>query len=295
MTSSNPLGVHALVWTGGWSPEEAEVAIASTAAAGFDIIEIPALDPARIDIADTAQRLRAHGLAATISLGLAPDSDINSEDADRIALGRRTLLDALAVARGLQASYVGGVIFSAMTKYSGPTTDRARRNSASVIKELAQEAARDDITIGLEFVNRYESNLLNTVQQTLDYMDLVDEPNVVVHADVYHMNIEERGFRAPLLLCADRLGYVHIGESNRGYLGQGTIDFDEVFGALADIDYTGPMTFESFSSAVVDPQLSTTLAVWRNLWSDGMDLATHARGFIAAGMEQARQTRGSRG
>jgi len=55
------------------------------------------------------------------------------------------------------------------------------------------------------------------------------------------------------------------------------------------------MTFESFSSAVVDPQLSTTLAVWRNLWSDSMDLATHAREFIAAGMEQARQTRGSRG
>ena len=294
MSISNPLGVHALVWTGGWSPDEAEVAISSTAAAGFDIIEIPALDPARIDISDTAARLRAHGLAAAISLGLAPESDINSEDADRIALGRRTLLDALAVARGLQASYVGGVIFSAMTKYSGPTTDQARRNSASVIRELAQEAARDDITIGLEFVNRYESNLLNTVQQTLDYMDLVDEPNLVVHADVYHMNIEENGFRAPLLLCADRLGYVHIGESNRGYLGQGTIDFDEAFGALADIDYTGPMTFESFSSAVVDPQLSTTLAVWRNLWSDGMDLATHARDFIASGMERARQTRGSR-
>lgn len=294
MSSSNPLGVHALVWTGGWSPDEAEIAISSTAAAGFDIIEIPALDPARIDISDTAARLRAHGLAATISLGLAPESDINSEDADRIALGRRTLLDALAVARGLQASYVGGVIFSAMTKYAGPTTDQARRNSVAVIKELAQEAARDDITIGLEFVNRYESNLLNTVQQTLDYMDLVDEPNVVVHADVYHMNIEENGFRAPLLLCADRLGYVHIGESNRGYLGQGTIDFDEAFGALADIDYTGPMTFESFSSAVVDPQLSTTLAVWRNLWSDSMDLATHARGFIAAGMERARQTRRSR-
>jgi D-psicose/D-tagatose/L-ribulose 3-epimerase len=295
MSSSNPLGVHALVWTGGWSPDEAEVAIASTARAGFDIIEIPALDPSRIDVSDTARRLREHGLAATISLGLAPDSDINSEDADRIECGRRTLLDALAVARGLEASYVGGVIFSAMTKYGAPTTDASRRNSASVIRELAQEAARDDITIGLEFVNRYESNLLNTVQQTLDYMDLVDEPNVVVHADVYHMNIEENGFRRPLMLCGDRLGYVHIGESNRGYLGQGTIDFDEVFGALADIDYSGPMTFESFSSAVVDPQLSTTLAVWRNLWSDSMDLATHAREFIATGMEQARQTRGSCG
>lgn len=294
MTDSNPLGVHALVWTGGWSSDDAELAISSTARAGFDVIEIPALDPSRIDAPDTARRLREHGIAATISLGLAPDSDINSEDRERIERGRRTLFDALAIARGVDAGYVGGVIFSAMTKYGYPTTDASRRNSASVIRELAQEAAHDNITIGLEFVNRYESNLLNTVQQTLDFMDLVDESNVVVHADVYHMNIEENGFRAPLLLCGDRLGYVHIGESNRGYLGQGTIDFDEVFGALADMDYTGPMTFESFSSAVVDPQLSNTLAVWRNLWSDGMDLATSAREFIASGMERARATRGSR-
>ncbi len=288
MTHVNPLGVHALVWTGGWSPDEAELAISSTARAGFDLIEIPALDPSRIDIADTRSRLDAHGLQAGVSLGLALDTDINSEDPALIDAGRQTLMNALGVARGVQASYLGGVIFSAMAKYLHPTTEASRRNSAAVIKELAQEAANDDITIGLEFVNRYESNLLNTVQQTLDYMDLVNEPNVVVHADVYHMNIEENGFRKPLLLCGDRLGYVHIGESNRGYLGEGTIDFDEVFSALAHIDYTGPITFESFSSAVVDPQFSRALAIWRNLWSDGMDLATHAREFITDGMARAR-------
>ena len=132
------------------------------------------------------------------------------------------------------------------------------------------------------------------MQQTLVYMDEVDEGNVVVHADVYHMNIEERDFRAPLLLAGDRLGYVHIGESNRGYLGHGTIDFEEVFGALADMNYQGPMTFESFSSAVVDQHLSNALAVWRNLWEDGMDLGTHAREFMASGMENARATMGSR-
>lgn len=291
---SNPLGVHALVWTGGWTPQDAELAISSTKKAGFDLIEIPALDPSRIDIADTRARLDAHGIKAGFSLGLTLDTDINSEDPAKIEGGRKTLMNALEAARGAGSTYLGGVLFGALAKYPGPTTEKARRNSASVIKELAQEAAKDNISVGLEFVNRYESNLLNTVSQTLDFMDIVDEPNVVVHADVYHMNIEENGFRAPLLLCGDRLGYVHIGESNRGYLGDGTIDFEEVFGALADVDYTGPMTFESFSSAVVDPQLSNTLAVWRNLWSDSMDLATKARAFMAGGMEQARATRGSR-
>ena len=291
---NNPLGVHALVWTGSWSPDDAEAAISSTKAAGFDLIEIPALDPSRIDVADTRARLEAHGIKAGFSLGLTLETDINSDDSARVAAGRTTLMRALEVARGAGSSYLGGVLFGALAKYPGPTTDKARRNSAAVIKELAQEAAKDNITVGLEFVNRYESNLLNTVQETLEYMDIVDEPNVVVHADVYHMNIEEDGFRKPILLCGDRLGYVHVGESNRGYLGTGTIDFDQFFGALADIDYTGPLTFESFSSAVVDPQLSNTLAVWRNLWTDGMDLAVSAQEFISSGMERARATRGSR-
>jgi len=291
---SNPFGVHALVWTGGWSPEEAEHAISSTAAAGYDLIEIPALDPSRIDIADTRDRLAAHGLRTSLTLGLTFANDINSEDLELVAAGRSTLMSALDITRGVGGEYLGGVIFGAMDKYPGPTSAAARANSVAVIKELAQEAAGDGITIGLEFVNRYESNLLNTVQETLDYMDLVGEDNVVVHADAYHMNIEEDGFREPLMRCGDRLGYVHIGESNRGYLGAGTIDFEEVFGALVDMDYRGVITFESFSSAVVDPNMSNTLAIWRNLWSDGMDLATHALDYMNTEMDRARDTIGTR-
>jgi D-psicose/D-tagatose/L-ribulose 3-epimerase len=79
----------------------------------------------------------------------------------------------------------------------------------------------------------------------------------------------------------DRLGYIHIGENHRGYLGSGHLDFTAFFHALADIRYTGPITFESFSSAVIAAGLSSDLAIWRNLWSDGEDLARHARTFIA--------------
>ena len=285
--AANSIGIHALVWVGGWSPEECEHAIASTKAAGYDRIEIPALDPGRIDIADTRRRLEAHGIQPGATLGLTPETDINSEDAESVERGQRVLMHALEVARGTGCDYLGGVIFSAMAKYPGPTTARARANSVAVIRELAQEARASDISVGLEFVNRYESNLLNTAEQTLDYLDEVGEPNVVVHADVYHMNIEEQDYRTPILKCGDRLGYVHVGESHRGYLGTGTIRFDEFFGALSEIGYAGPITFESFSSAVVDPTLSNTLAVWRNMWGDGMDLAVSARRFIAAGMEAA--------
>jgi sugar phosphate isomerase/epimerase len=59
--------------------------------------------------------------------------------------------------------------------------------------------------------------------------------------------------------------YVHIGESHRGYLGTGSVDFPGLFRALAATGYAGPLTFESFSSEVVNLALSNTLCVWRNL------------------------------
>jgi D-psicose/D-tagatose/L-ribulose 3-epimerase len=102
------------------------------------------------------------------------------------------------------------------------------------------------------------------------------------------MNIEENDLVAPVLEVGDRLGYVHIGENHRGYLGSGHIDFPAFFGALADIDYRGPVTFESFSSAVVAPGLSNDLAIWRNLWDDAADLARHAHRYIHDGLRNAR-------
>lgn len=84
-----------------------------------------------------------------------------------------------------------------------------------------------------------------------------------------------------MLEIGDRFGYVHIGENHRGFLGSGHIDFTGFFHALADVDYTGPITFESFSSSVVAQGLSNDPAVWRDLWDDGRALAEHSRTFMA--------------
>ena len=82
----------------------------------------------------------------------------------------------------------------------------------------------------------------------------------------------------------DKLGMFHFGENHRGYLGSGHINFEETFKSLKEINYSGIITFESFSSEVVDPVLSNTLAVWRNLWSNSEDLAAEALKFIKNGL-----------
>jgi D-psicose/D-tagatose/L-ribulose 3-epimerase len=73
---------------------------------------------------------------------------------------------------------------------------------------------------------------------------------------------------------------VHVSESHRGYLGTGTVDFDTFFATLGEVGYSGTIVFESFSAAVVSPQQSTTLGIWREHWTDSMDLARQARALI---------------
>jgi len=94
------------------------------------------------------------------------------------------------------------------------------------------------------------------------------------------MNIEEPGMAAAIEACGDRLGYFHVGDSHRGPLGTGSVDFEQAFAALERIGYDGTIAFESFSSAVVSPALSRALCIWRETWDDGMELATSARQFL---------------
>ncbi|MGI9171261.1 MAG: sugar phosphate isomerase/epimerase family protein [Candidatus Nanopelagicus sp.] len=279
-TIPNLLGVHALVWVGGWSKDQCREAIKNSAEAGYGLIEIPALDPKSIDVEHTKATLKEFGLKGACSLGLSFDADINNDDSEIAKRGEARLMDALNVVEQLGGDYLGGVIFSALGKYKFPPTKKARDNAVAALKRLAIAAQAKGITLGLEPVNRYESNLLNTGSQALEMIKDIGEPNVVVHLDIYHMNIEEQDLVSPVLEAGNKLGYVHIGASHRGPLGTGNIDFDSFFGALAKIGYKGTITFESFSSTVVAPDLSSTLGIWRNLWTDNKSMAKSAREYI---------------
>lgn len=276
----NPLGLHALVWTGEWTPESARYAIERTKAVGFDLIEIPILEPESFDIKMTRQLLVDNGLLAACSLGLSADTDVSSEDPGIVARGRDRLSAAIEVASGIGAGNLCGVLYSQLAKYPGPITAASRAHVVDSVAWLSEQVTAAGLPTSLEVVNRYESNVVNTVA---DMLVLLDEAgaDITVHLDTYHANIEENGFIEPVQTAGERLGYVHVGESHRGYLGTGTIDFPTFFAALRESGYAGPVTFESFSSAVVHPELSNILSVWRNLWDDSENLAEHAHAFMA--------------
>lgn len=283
----NKIGVHALSWVGGWTEDEARSAIAGSARLGYDIIEIPMLDTSGIDVAGTVRLLEEHGLSASISLGLDPTNDITSDDPAIVQRGEDHLKTVVSIGRDLGVSHICGVIHSAMKKYMEPATQAGIEQSANVLRRVCEQADASGIEVGLEVVNRYETNVINTAAQGVALCKMVGTKNVRVHLDTYHMNIEEADSARAILETGDYLGYFHIGESHRGYLGSGSIDFGSIFRALKHANFKGPIVFESFSSKVVNPQLSRMLGVWRNLWSDGDDLCRHAIEFTRVHMQAA--------
>jgi D-psicose/D-tagatose/L-ribulose 3-epimerase len=274
------IGCHALVFTGEFDARGIASSIQRARAAGFDLIEFPLMEPDSFDSATARRAAEAEGMHTTASLGLPAEADVSSDDPSIVAAGQRLLDTALDRTAEMGGSHMCGVLYGSMRKHTAPASATGRASSVEAIRSLTSRASSLGIRLSLEVVNRYESNLINTGRQALEFLKEVDRPDVSVHLDTYHMNIEESDLFQPVLDVGDRLGYLHIGESHRGYLGTGSVDFGSAFRALDRIHYDGPIAFESFSSAVVSPTLSNTLGIWRNLWNDGDDLAAHANRFI---------------
>lgn len=285
------VGCHGLVWSGNFDPKGFELALSQTKSVGFDLLEIPLLDPYSMDPDALSAIQKSYGLPVTASMAQGRDSDITSEDLSCVKAGEAKIMHALKVLQALGGKYLVGAMFGELRKYPEPVTKQARANGQAVMRNVVDAASEAGITMGIEVVNRYESNMINTARQALDYIDEVGKSALTVHLDTYHMNIEESDLFTPVLECGERLGYVHIGESHRGYLGSGSVNFTEFFHALNYIGYDGPVVFETFSRAVIHKDLTKMLAVWRDLWDDSTDLATAANSFMRAGLAGAANSR----
>jgi D-psicose/D-tagatose/L-ribulose 3-epimerase len=285
MKHPNQLGVHALVWVGDTTPESVEFAVRETAEVGYGLLELSLHDLEHLDVAHTRRLLDDVGLAVACSRGLSFDADVSSDDPAVVERGAALLQSSLDATIALGGKVFTGALYSALGKYPSPLTASGRANAVTVLSDLAAHAAAHGVTLGLEVCNRYETNVVNTAQQALALADDIGADNVRIHLDTYHMNIEEDDLVRPVLLVGERLGYVHIGENHRGFLGSGHLDFVSFFHALGDIGYRGPITFESFSSAVIARGLSSDLAVWRDLWTSGRELAQHALAYMTALLE----------
>jgi D-psicose/D-tagatose/L-ribulose 3-epimerase len=147
---------------------------------------------------------------------------------------------------------------------------------------VADYANEMGVVVGLEPVNRYETFLINTCEQALKLKSMIDRDNIKIHLDTYHMNIEEKSFYEATKLAGNDLIHYHLCENDRGIPGTGLVDWDDIFKALSEINYTGYAALESF----VDCTDNMNTWVWRQLAKDGDTLVAEGTAFIRSMMKK---------
>lgn len=272
--------VHAYAWTSHWTNNDLAI-IDRAAQFGLDAVEIPLMDLADVDPAAIRARAADCGMALVTSTVCGADTDPCSADEAARERSRDYLLACVDATADMGAPILGGVLYA---EHGGRLDGRPgrvhRERSAEVLRDVARHAAARGVTLGLEPCNRYETYLVNTADQALELIALIAEPNVGVHLDTYHMNIEEDDFASPIVRAGDRLVHLHLSESHRGVPGRGTVDWDQVIGALRAIDYTGFGGLESFEQ--IAPSMRAATCVWR-------DMAESSDALVAGALAYLRQ------
>lgn len=275
------LGMHASLWAATWTREAAELAVPEAAQHGLEVIEFPLLAPQSVDAPYSRKLFDKHGIVPTCSLCLSEDTmaQLYPEKASAF------LITALDKAAEVGSRFLGGVTYSALGYRSGkPPTQGEYENIVKALKPAARHARKLGITLGVEPCNRYETHLLNTTVQALKLLERLDEPNVTIHLDTYHMNIEEKGIGNAIKAAGPKTSYIHISESDRGVPGTGTIDWNDCFAAIKASGFSGNLVVESF--VTLPPEIASALSVWRAVAKDRHEVLEQGVPFLKRLMKE---------
>ena len=254
---------HAYAWTTSWSNETLDL-IDRAKGLGFDKIEVPLMELDLVDPERIKQRLDAAGMGVCTSTACSEAYDATSEDEATRRRAVAYLKRCVHATAEMGGEVFSGVIYSAIgARIEGKPDERHWERAAKAVKETARYARDLGVTVGVEPVNRYETFLVNTCEQGLKLIDMIDEPNVAIHPDAYHMNIEESDFYGPTVKSAPRMCHFHLSESHRGTPGTGLVDWDGIYRGLAEGGYSGTVGLESFVE--VSPAMAVATCIWRPL------------------------------
>ena len=232
-------------------------------ATGYDGVEIPIFEGTPDDYARLGEMLDGIGLERTAVSAMGdPAMNLIGDAAQRragIAYMKRTIDCASA----LGAPYLSGPLHSTLGHFSGSgPTNAERKRSVASQRAIGEHAAKRNVTIGLEALNRFECYLVNTMADLSAHIDEIGHPNIKAMYDTFHANIEEAD---PIGAYADNVRnivHVHISENDRGVPGRGNIPWKKTFKAIRDSGYDGWLTIESFGRGLKD--LAAATKVWRD-------------------------------
>ena len=270
------IGASLLSWiTPNWTAEAGKYAIEQTAKAGFDLIEILLPNSMEIDAKAVKQQLKENHLEVVCSLNLPKEAHIAfyPKEAEKL------IKNAIDKTSDLETNFLGGVLHGGIGVFSGnPLSETEKNTIVEVWSSVADYAKEKDVNIAVEPINRYESYVCNTAENVLELIEKTGKDNLFLHLDTFHMNIEENNFRDPILLANQKLKHIHVTESHRGMLGEGTVNWNQFFDALREINFEGNLVLENFSSSI--PGMQQMVSLWQKSPYNAEQLALGSLNFI---------------
>ena len=266
----NKIGFNVLAWSAVISDEIIPI-VDRLKEIGYDGVEFFVGSPDNAAYRRIGDYCRNLGLEVTTVSVVSKDENPISNSAATRSKGLERLKWSIDRAYDLQANILCGPLHSAHAVFAQHAPeDQEYGWSAEVLYAAGEHAAQANVTLGLEALNRFESYLCNTMEQLTRLVNMAAHPNVRAMFDTHHANIEEKNFTQAIQTIAPLLAHVHISENDRGTPGDGHVNFDEAFAALARINYKGWLTIEAFSRN--DPDFANSIGVWRE-YSKPWDIA----------------------
>jgi D-psicose/D-tagatose/L-ribulose 3-epimerase len=274
-------GVNTFVWVSPFTTAATRDLAPKVKALGFDILEVACETPGLIDVGEVGKVIRDNGLEAIVCGAWGPDRDIANADPKPVTASKEYIRWLIDAAAELGSPTVCGPMYSGVGK-AHLDDESARRaewkRSVDGVREMAQVAADKGVSLALEPLNRFETDMINIVDQALNFIGDVGKSNVGLHLDTFHMHLEERSSGAAIRKASDRIFHFHACENDRGVPGAGQVHWQEVAAALKEIRYPGPVVIESFTSQV--KEIARAVCIWREIAPSQDAIASEGLKFL---------------
>ncbi len=248
---------------------------------GFDVVEIPVEDPSLIDAEIVKIALKENGLEPSICIVFGDDKDLTSADASLYQNCFEHAEKCFALASELGVSFVAGPLYAAVGK--ARLVSEAEKiaewgRAVGNLRTLSAMARKYRLDIALEPLNRFESDLINTAADVVRLLDDIDEDNMKIILDSFHMTIEEQDIRKAIQTAGERLVHIQVSENHRGIPGTGLTPWNEFAKGLADVNYSGSIVIESFTPE--NKALAAAVNIWKKLAPSQDEFARQGLEFL---------------
>lgn len=281
------IGVSTFVWVSPFSTENFDI-LHKVKDFGYDLVEIAVEDKDIIDIVKLKKECDKLGLKISVSGAFGAERDISSSDDNIRAKGLAYIKDCVDIANYLESPVFGGPMYSAVGKTRLISEDQKlieRNWCLENLQTATQYASTKGVKLALEPLNRFETDMINTVDQALDLIGEIDDDNLLILLDTFHSNIEEKDIPNAIRKIGKKLIHVQGNENDRGTPGTGHLDWIGIKEALTEIGYTGSIVVETFGSP--SKELARAASIWRPLADSADALAQEGSQFLNKTFKQS--------